>query len=123
MQASAHVSNYRGFMHIMNNNFVCLNLNVDSSSLDEALHTPNTLMARGSCPQTSSFPGLSVYRYLAYLDDWSENPSLGNFLLYSDKELASIPSSAGSFDLAFYPSRSWETLPIVYIGHSTFVLS
>jgi len=69
------------------------------------------------------FPGLPVYHYLAYLDDWSENPSMGNFLLHPDKELAGIPSSAGSFDLASYPSSSWETLPIVYTSHSTFVLS
>jgi hypothetical protein len=96
---------------------------VDSSSLDEVLHTPNTLMAHRSCPQTSLFPGLLVYHYLVYSNDWSENPSLGNFLLHPDKELASIPSSTGSFDLASYPSRSWETLPAVYTGHSTFVLS
>ena len=96
---------------------------MDSSSLDEVLHTPNVLMAHGSCPQTYSFQGLPVYRYLAYLDDWSENPSLGNPLLHSDKELASISSFAGLFHLASYPSRSWETLPIVYTGHSTFVLS
>jgi hypothetical protein len=96
---------------------------VDSSSLDEALHTPDTLVAHGSCSQTSSFPGLLVYLYLAYSDDWSKNPSLGNFLLHSDKELASIPSFASSFDLSSYPSRSWETLPTVYTGHNTFVLS
>jgi len=95
---------------------------MDSSSLDEVLHTPNTLMVRGSCPQTSLFSGLLVYRYLAYSDDWSENPSLGNFLLQPDKELVGIPSSAGSFDLASYPSKSWETLPIVYTGHCTFML-
>jgi hypothetical protein len=96
---------------------------VDSSSLDEALNTPNTLMSRGSCSQTSSFPGLPVYRYLACLDDWSENLSLGNFLLHSDKELASIPSFTGLFHLASYPSKSLETLPIVYTSDSTFVLS
>jgi hypothetical protein len=96
---------------------------VDSSSLDEVLHTPNTLMARGSCPQTSSFQGLPVYCYLAYSDDWSENPSLGNPLLHSDKELAGISSFASLFHLASYPSRSWETLPVVYTGHSTFVPS
>jgi hypothetical protein len=96
---------------------------MESSSLDEALHTPNTLMAYGSCPQTSSFPSLPVYHYLAYSDDWSENPSLGNFFLHLDKDLASIPYSIGSFDLASYPSRSWETLPAIYTGHSTFVLS
>ena len=56
-----------------------LQLNMDRSSLDEALHTPNTLMARGSCPQTSSFPCLPVYRYLAHSNDWSENTFLGNF--------------------------------------------
>jgi hypothetical protein len=96
---------------------------MDSSSLDEALHTPSTLMAHGSCPQTSSFPGLPVYRYLAYSDDWSENPSLGNFLMHSNKELSGIPSSASLFHLSSYPSRSWEPLPVVYTGHSTFVLS
>ena len=96
---------------------------MDSSSLYEGLHTPNTLMARGRCPQTSSFPSSPVYCYLAYSDDWSENPSLGNLLLHSDKDLASIPSSVGPFHLASYPSRSWETLPIIYTGHSTFVLS
>jgi hypothetical protein len=96
---------------------------VDSSSLDEALHTPNTLVARGSCPKTSSFPGLPVYRYLACSDDWSENTSFGNFLLHSDKEMAGIPSFASLFHLASYPSRSWETLPTFYTGHSTFVLS
>jgi hypothetical protein len=96
---------------------------VDRSSLDEALHTPNTLMAHGSCPQTSSFPGLPVYHYLACSDDWSENPSLGNFFLHSDKELAGIPSSTGLFHLASYLSRPWKTLPIVYTSHSTFVLS
>jgi hypothetical protein len=95
---------------------------MDSSSLDEALHTPNTLMAHGSCPQTSSFPVLLVYYYLAYSDDWSENPSLRKFFLHFDKDLASIPSSAGSFDLASYPSRYWETLLVVYTGHITFVL-
>jgi hypothetical protein len=96
---------------------------MDSSSLDEALHTPNTLMVRESCPQISSFPGLLVYCYLAYSDDWSKNPSLGNFLLHSDKELAGIASFTGAFHLASYPSRSWETLHIVYTGHSTFVPS
>jgi hypothetical protein len=96
---------------------------MDSSSLYEAIHTPNTLMAHGSCPQTSSFPGLPVYCYLAYSNDWSENPSLGKFLLHSDEELASIPSSTGSFDLASYPSRPWETLLTIYTGHSTFVIS
>jgi hypothetical protein len=76
-----------------------------------------------SCPQTSSFPGVPVYRYLTYSDDWSENPSLGNFLLYSDKELAGIPSSTGAFHLVSYPSRSLETLPTIYTGHSTFMPS
>jgi hypothetical protein len=96
---------------------------VDSSSLDEALHTPNTLMAHGSCPQTFSFQGSKVYHYLAYLGDWSENPSLGNFLLHFNKELAGILSSTGVFHLVSYPSKSWETLPVVYTGHSTFVPS
>jgi hypothetical protein len=67
-----------------------------------------------------------VYRFtycFAYSDDWSENPFSENFLLHSDKELAGIPSSTGSFDLASYPSRLWETLCVVYTGHSTFVLS
>ena len=96
---------------------------MDSSSLDEVLHIPNTLMVRGGCPQISSFPGSLVYLYLAYSDDWSENSSLGNFLLHSDKELVGIPSSASSFDLTSYPSRPWEILPVVYTGRSTFVLS
>ena len=96
---------------------------MDSYSLDEALHIPNILMVRGRCPQTFLFPGLSVYRSFTYLDDWSENPSSGNFLLHSDKDLVGIPSSAGSFDLASYPSRIWETLPTVYIGRSTFMVS
>jgi hypothetical protein len=96
---------------------------MDSSSLDEALHIPNILMARGSCPQTSSFPSLPVYRCLAYSDDRSENHFSENFLLHSDKELAGIPSFAGSFNLVSYPSGLWETLPVVYTGHSTFVLS
>ena len=77
--------------------------------------SPNTLMAYGTCPQTSSFQGLSVYRYLVYSDDWSENPS--------NKGLAGILSSASLFNLASYPCRSWETLPVVYTGHSTFMLS
>jgi hypothetical protein len=96
---------------------------VDSSSLDEVLHTPNVLMAHGSCPKTYSFQGLPVYCYLVYSDDWIENPSLGNPLLHFDKELAGISSFAGLFHLASYPSRSWETLPTVYIGHITFVPS
>ena len=96
---------------------------MDSSSLNEALHTPNTLMAHESCPQNSSFLGLPVYHYLAYSNDWSENSSLGNFLLHFDKELVGIPSFVGSFDLASYPSRPWEILPTIYTGHNTFVLS
>jgi hypothetical protein len=77
-------------------------------------------MARGSCPQTSSFPGLQVYHCLAYSYDWSENPFSQNSLLYSDEELDGTPSSTGSFDLVSYPSRLWETLPVVYTGRSTF---
>jgi hypothetical protein len=100
-----------------------LQLDVDSSSLDEALHTPNILMARGSCLQTSPFLGLAVYRYLAYSDDWSGNPSLENLFLHSDKELAGINSFAGAFHLVSYPSKSWETLPVVYTGHITFMPS
>jgi hypothetical protein len=96
---------------------------MDSSSLDEVLCIPNTLMARGRYPHTSLFLGLPVYCCLVYLDDWSENPFLEDFLLHFDKELAGIPSSASSFDLSSYPSRLWETLPIVYTSHITFVLS
>jgi hypothetical protein len=100
-----------------------LQLNVDSSSLDEALHTPNTLKARKHCPQTFSFQGSKVYHYLVYSGDWSENPSLENFLLHFDKELATILSSASVFHLVSYPSKSWETLLTIYTSHSTFVPS
>jgi hypothetical protein len=103
--------------------FCLLKLNVDSSSLDDVLHIPSTLMVRGGCPQTSLFPYLPVYCCLAYSDGWSENIFSKIFLLHSDKELVGIPSSTGSFDLLSYPSRLWETLPIVYTNRSTFVLS
>ena len=95
---------------------------MDNSSLDEALHTPNTLMAHGSCPQTSLFPGLSVYHYLVYSDDWSEDPSLGNFLLHSDKELAGIHSSdVHSILLLILPGLGkLYPLFILVIAHSCF---
>ena len=93
---------------------------MDSSSLDEALHIPNTLMAHGGCLQTSSFSSLPVYHCLAYSYGWSENPFLEKFLLYSDKELAGTPSSVGSFDLVSYPSMLWETLLTIYTNRSTF---
>ena len=68
--------------------FSLLQLNVDSSSLDYSLHTPNTLKDHERCPQTFSFQGSKVYHYLVYSGDWSEKPSLENFLLHFDKELA-----------------------------------
>jgi hypothetical protein len=64
-----------------------LNLNVDSSSLDEVLHIPNTLVVHGGCPQTSLFLDLPIYHCLAYLDCWSENIFWEISLLCSDKEL------------------------------------
>jgi hypothetical protein len=95
----------------------------NSSSLDEVLRIPNTLMARGGCLQTSSFPGLLVYHCLAYLDGWSENPFSENLLLYSDKELAGTPSSTSSFALVSYLSKLWETPHIICTDRSTFELS
>jgi hypothetical protein len=47
---------------------------------------------------------------------------LENSLLYSDKELGGIPSSAGSFDLDSCISSLWEALIVVYIGRSTSML-
>jgi hypothetical protein len=67
-----------------------------------------------------------VYHFTSTLriqNDWSENPSLGNLLLHSDKELVGIFSSAGLFNLASYRSRSFEILPAIYTGHITFVPS
>jgi hypothetical protein len=100
-----------------------LKLNVDSSSLDEFLHIPSTLMVHRHCPRTSSSPDLLVYRCLAYSDGSSEDLFSEIFLLHSDKELDGIPYSDGSFNIVSYPSRIWETLPAIYIGRSTFVLS
>jgi hypothetical protein len=97
---------------------------VDSSSLDEALHTPNTLKDHERCPQTFSFQGSKVYHYLVYSGDWSEKPSLENFLLHFDKELAvSFLPLVCSIHIVSYPSKALETLLIVYTGHSTFVPS
>jgi hypothetical protein len=102
--------------------FCLLQINVDSSSLDEALHTPTTLMAGRSCPQSSSFPGLSVYHYLVYSDDWSENPCLGKFLLHFDKELAGIPSSVVHLILLLILPGLGKLYPlfILVIAHSCF---
>jgi hypothetical protein len=96
---------------------------VDSSSLDEVFHIPNTLMVCRGCPQIYSFPGSLVYCYLVYLGYWSEILSKQIFLLDSDMVLASIPSFIGSFGLIAYPSKLWETLLVVCTGRGTFVLS
>jgi hypothetical protein len=103
--------------------FYFLKLSVDNSSLGKVLHIPSTLMIHGGCPQTSLFPNLLVYHYLVYLDGWSENVFSKIFFLHSDKELASIPSSVGSFNLVYYLSRLWETMLVVYTGCITFFLS
>jgi hypothetical protein len=39
------------------------------------------------------------------MDFWSENRFCESFLLCSDKELAGIPYSVGSFGLVSYPSK------------------
>jgi hypothetical protein len=72
---------------------------MDNSSLDEVLHIPSILTVHGSCAQTYLFQDLLVYNLLMCLDCWSKNISLEIFFLCSDKELATIPSSAGSFCL------------------------
>jgi hypothetical protein len=102
--------------------FCLLKLNMDSSSLDEVLHIPNTLMARESCPQTSSFPDLLVYRCLAYSDDCSENPFSESFWLHFDKELDGIPSSTGSLILflILLGFGKLYSLFILVIAHSCF---
>jgi hypothetical protein len=107
----------------MNNSFVCCIYTWTVSPLDVVLHIPNTSMVHEECPQTSSFPDLPVYHCLAYLDYWSENPFSKIFLLHSGKKMVGIPSSAGSFGLASYPSKLWENLPVVCTGHNTFMLS
>jgi hypothetical protein len=94
-----------------------------SSSLGEVLHIPIILTVHGGCPQTSLFPDLLVYHLLGCSDCWSENISLENSLLHSDKELVDIPSSAGSFSLVSCLSKPWEILTVVCIGRNTFGLS
>jgi hypothetical protein len=96
---------------------------VDNSSIDEVLHIPIILTVHGGCAQTSLFPDLPVYRLLACLDCWSKNISMEIFLLHSDKELASIPSSAGSFGFVSCLSKPWEISSIVSIGRNTFGIS
>ena len=96
---------------------------MDSSSLDEVIQIPNTLMVYGGCPQNYLFPGSPVYRFLVHMNYWSENIFLEGFLLQYDKELAGIPSSVGSFSLASYPSKTWEIFSVFFIGHNTFELS
>jgi hypothetical protein len=126
-----HLSNVGFYPHLplsrlfvyYEQHFYLLNSNADSSSLDEALHIPNTLMVHGDYLQTSLFPSLLVYHCLAYLDGWSESPFSENFLLCSNEELAGTPSSVGLFALVSYLSMLWETRPIVCIDRITFRLS
>jgi hypothetical protein len=96
---------------------------VDSSSLGEVLHIPSILTVHGGYPQTFLFPDLLVYHLIVCSDCWSENISLKNSLLCSDKELANIPSSAGSFILVSCLSKPLEILTNVCIGRNTFKIS
>jgi hypothetical protein len=68
---------------------------MESSSLDESLRIPNTLMARRDCLQTSLFPGLLVYHCLAYSDGLSESP-FNSVHFFATKVLQPF-SSVGKF--------------------------
>ena len=96
---------------------------MDSSSLDEVIQIPNTLMVYGGCPQNYLFLGSPVYSFLVHMNYWSENIFLEGFLLHYDKELVGIPSFVGSFSLASYPSKPLEIMFVVCIGCNTFKLS